>query len=60
MSFAQDAWSNVGKGFLSAVEKFDKERGRLDDMNAFFSCDGYGVRQIHSAIYKLLTTVCSF
>ena len=34
-----------GKDFLSAAEKFDKERGLLDDTNAFFSCDGYGVRK---------------
>jgi alcohol oxidase len=50
VSFAQDATSNIGRGFLSAAEKFDKERGPLDDTNAFFSCNGYGVRQNHSAI----------
>jgi alcohol oxidase len=50
VSFAQDATSNVGRGFLSAAEKFDKERGPLDDTNAFFSCNGYGVRQNHPAI----------
>ena len=50
MSFAPDSTSNVGRGFLSAAEKFDKERGLLDDTNAFFSCNGYGVRQNHLAI----------
>ena len=44
MSFAQDATSNVGRGFISAAEKFDKERGLSDDINAFFACNGYGVR----------------
>ena len=49
MSFAQDSTSNIGRGFLSAAENFDKERGLLDDANAFFSCNGYGVRQNYSA-----------
>ena len=44
MSFAEDATSNIGRGFITAAEKFDKERGLLDDPNAFFSCNGYGVR----------------
>ena len=50
MSYAQDATSNIGRGFLSVAEKYDKERGPSDDTNAFFSCNGYGVRQDHSAI----------
>ena len=61
MSFAQDGTSNVGRGFLSAAEKFDKERGPLDDTNAFFSCNGYGVRQIiFPCVYNLLNIVFSF
>ena len=44
MSFAEDATSIIGRDFLSVAEKFDKERGLLDDTNAFFSCNGYGVR----------------
>jgi alcohol oxidase len=38
---------NICKNFLSVAEKFDKDRGSLDDTNAFFSCDGYGVRKSH-------------
>ena len=44
MSFAEQLL-NVSKNFLSVAEKFDKGRGSLDDTNAFFSCDGYGVRK---------------
>ena len=44
MSFAEDATSNIGRSFLSVAEKFDKERGMLDDTNEFISCNGYGVR----------------
>ena len=57
MSFAQDATSNIGRDFLSVAEKFDKDRGPLDDTNAFFSCDGYGVRKNHptTTTYNLLT-----
>ena len=45
---------NISKNFLSVAEKFDKDRGPLDDTNAFFSCNGYGVRKSHpstSTIY---------
>ena len=35
---------SISQSFLSVAEKFDKDRGRLDDTNAFFSCNGYGVR----------------
>ena len=49
MSFSEQPFS-ISKDFLSVAEKFDKDRGRLDDTNAFFSCDGYGVRKSHSAI----------
>ena len=60
MSYAQDATSNLGRGFVSAAAKFDKERGLLDDTNAFYSCNGYGVRRNRSHyIYNLLTIVCS-
>jgi alcohol oxidase len=41
VSFAENPL-NVSKSFLSAAEKFDKDRGGSDDTNAFFSCDGYG------------------
>ncbi|KAF8813030.1 alcohol oxidase [Phlegmacium glaucopus] len=41
VSFAQDPL-NISNDFLSTAEKFDKHRGRLDDTNAFFSCNGYG------------------
>jgi hypothetical protein len=61
VSYAQDATSNLGRGFVSAAANFDKERGLLDDTNAFYSCNGYGVRQNRSRyIYNLLTIVCSF
>ena len=53
MSFAQDP-SNVSKSFLSVAEKFDKDRGLLDDTNDFLSCNGYGVSQNHPA----KSTVC--
>ena len=53
MSFAQDP-SNVSKSFLSVAEKFDKDRGSLDDTNGFFSCNGYGVSQNHPA----KSTIC--
>ena len=50
---------NICEDFLSVAEKFDKDRGSLDDTNGFFSCDGYGVRMSHPAvsfyIYNLLT-----
>jgi hypothetical protein len=60
VSYAQDATSNVGRGFLSAAEKFDKERGPLNDINAFFSCNGYGVRQnLSRYIYNFITILCS-
>ena len=48
---------NVGKDFLSVAEKFDKDRGSIDDTNGFFSCNGYGVRNLKSPschIYNLL------
>ena len=38
---------NICKNFLAVAEKFDKDRGSLDDTNAFFSCNGYGVRKRH-------------
>ena len=61
MSYAQDATSNVGRGFISTAEKYDKERGPLDDTNSFFSCNGYGVRRNHFAIsINLLNIVFSF
>ena len=34
---------NICENFLSVAEEFDKDRGPLDDVNAFFSCNGYGV-----------------
>ena len=34
---------NICENFLSIAEEFDKDRGPLDDVNAFFSCNGYGV-----------------
>ena len=40
---------NICKNFLSVAEKFDKDRGSLDDTNEFFSFDGYGVRESHLA-----------
>ena len=40
---------NICQNFLSVAENFDKDRGSLDDTNAFFSCDGYGVRKGHPA-----------
>jgi len=43
VSFAADPL-NVSTSFLSVVEKFDKYRGPLDDANAFFFGNGYGVR----------------
>ena len=50
---------NICKDFLSVAEKFDKDRGRLDDTNGFFSCNGYGVRMSRPVayfdIYTLLT-----
>ena len=52
---------NICKNFLSVAEKFDKDRGPLDDTNAFFSCDGYGVRKSHfkfaPSIYNLPTNL---
>ena len=46
---------NVCQNFLTVAEKFDKDRGPLDDTNAFFSCDGYGVKKEPSCdIYNLL------
>jgi hypothetical protein len=60
VSYAQDATSNLGRGFISAAVKFDKERGLSDDTNAFFSCNGYGVSQNRSRyIYNLLTILYS-
>jgi alcohol oxidase len=52
VSFAEQPL-NICKDFLSVAEKFDKDRGPLDDTNAFFSCNGYGVRKSHAtyAIY---------
>ena len=52
MSFAEHPL-NIAKDFLSVAQKFDKDRGQLDDTNAFFSCDGYGVRKSHSATYTI-------
>ena len=49
MSLAEQP-SNICKNFLSVAERFDKDRGVLDDANAFFSCDGYGVRKSYPAI----------
>ena len=47
---------NVCKNFLSVAGKFDKDRGPLDDTNAFFSCNGYGVKEEPSShVYNLLT-----
>jgi alcohol oxidase len=46
VSFAEKPL-DICKDFLSAAEKFDKERGPLDDTSAFFSCNGYGVRKSH-------------
>ena len=40
---------NICENFLSVAEKFDKDRGALDDTNTFFSCNGYGVRKSHPA-----------
>ena len=40
---------NICKNFLSVAKKFDKDRGSLDDTNAFFSCNGYGVMKSHPA-----------
>ena len=45
MSYAEPL--NICENFLSVAEKFDKDRGPLDDTNAFFSCNGYGVRKSH-------------
>jgi hypothetical protein len=60
VSFAQDAW-NISKSFLSAAEKFDQNRGLLDDTNVFFSCNGHGGKVESSYhIYNILTFVCSF
>ena len=53
VSFAENPL-NVSKNFLSVAEKFDKDRGSLDDTNDFFSCNGYGVSLNHparSAVY---------
>jgi alcohol oxidase len=44
VSFAEQPL-NISENFLSVAKKFDKDRGSLDDTNAFFSCDGYGVRK---------------
>ncbi|KAF8813189.1 alcohol oxidase [Phlegmacium glaucopus] len=33
---------NVSEEFLSVAERFDKDRGKTDDINGFFSCNGYG------------------
>ena len=49
---------NICKNFLSVAEKFDKDRGSLDDTNAFFSCDGYGVRKSHFARFKFTNQFC--
>ena len=62
VSYAQDPL-NIAKSFLSVGEKFDKHRGPLDDTNAFFACNGYGVSQIRpaiSTIFSVLIFVCSF
>ena len=54
VSFSQNPL-NISTSFLSAAEKFDKNRGSLDDTNAFFSCNGYGVMQSNPAtFYNLL------
>ena len=45
---------NICENFLSVADKFDKDRGPLDDTNAFFSCNGYGVRESHPATFNLL------
>ena len=58
MSYAQDATSNIGRVFISTAEKFDKERGLTDDTNAFFSCNEYGVRQNHPAVYLQFANYC--
>ena len=47
---------NICQNFLSVAEKFDKDRGSLDDTNGFFSCDGYGVKRIHPATSLILLT----
>ena len=41
-------FTNVGKEFLDVAAKYDKRRGSMDDLNALFKCDVYGVRSVPS------------
>ncbi|KAF8905672.1 GMC oxidoreductase-domain-containing protein, partial [Mucidula mucida] len=35
--------TNVGKQFLDVASKIDKDRGKIEDPNGLYKCDGYGV-----------------
>ncbi|KAF9450080.1 GMC oxidoreductase [Macrolepiota fuliginosa MF-IS2] len=41
VSFAKSA-HNVADEFLATADVYDQDRGPIDDLNALYSCDGYG------------------
>ena len=59
VSFARE-YNNVGINFLEVAGAYDKERSLTDDVNAFTSCNQYGVshtlfcRGLHTAYKSLL------
>jgi alcohol oxidase len=42
ISFAK-AGLNVPNDFLAVGSAYDEERGPIDDLNALYACNGYGV-----------------
>ncbi|KAF7771600.1 CAZyme family AA3 [Agaricus bisporus var. burnettii] len=48
ISFAK-ADHNLANEWLGVTESFDQDRGQIDDLNALYACDGYGVGSYLSA-----------
>jgi hypothetical protein len=46
ISFAK-AGQNVANEFLAVASAYDEERGPIDDLNALYACNGYGVSHLY-------------
>jgi alcohol oxidase len=53
VSFAKSD-RNLASEWLEVGESFDQNRGQIDDLNALYACDGYGVGYVylHSLSYS--------
>jgi alcohol oxidase len=44
---------NVANDFLAVGSAYDEERGPIDDLNAFYPCNGYGVSHVQPPLIKV-------